>query len=161
MNIFVIYLGEPKEKYLRDALSEYEKRISAFGKLTNIGLKPVSLPDNPSEKEIVSALEKEADGILLQLNKLQGSKKIALCVEGRQLSSEQLSDYLDRAAVDGCSSVAFVIGSSFGLSERVKARCDLRLSFSAMTFPHQLMRVILEEQIYRAFSISSGSKYHK
>ena len=109
----------------------------------------------------MSALEKEADGILLQLNKLQGSKKIALCVEGRQLSSEQLSAYIDRAAVDGCSSVAFVIGSSFGLSERVKARCDLRLSFSAMTFPHQLMRVILEEQIYRAFSISSGSKYHK
>lgn len=161
MNIYVIYHGEPKEKYIREALSEYEKRLLAFGTIQNIGLKPQILTDNPSEKEIQAALEKEGAEIIKQLDKCGNAKVISLCVEGKQLSSEELASYFERAGVDGFSSIAFIIGSSFGLSQKVKDLCDLKLSFSKMTFPHQLMRVILEEQIYRAFSINKGSKYHK
>ena len=156
LKINVITVGSLKEKYLRDAIAEYQKRISRFAKLTVTELDEAYLPQNPAPVDIERALEKEADAIL---RRLSSGAKIALCVEGGQLSSEQFADKLARMETRG--SIDFVIGSSHGLSERVKRACEMRLSFSEMTFPHQLMRLILCEQIYRAFQIASSGKYHK
>lgn len=136
----IISVGNLKEQYLREACAEYEKRLGAYCKLKNSVFR--------TDKEILPLLSKRA-------------YKIALCVEGKQLSSEELSQKLSSCAASGVSHIQFLIGASEGLPEEVKAACDMRLSFSKMTFPHQLMRVILLEQIYRAFNISSGGKYHK
>ena len=113
----------------------------------------------PSDAQILSTLEKEGRRILSKIPK--GAKIISMCIEGKQKSSEKLAAELDRLAVDGCSSIAFIIGGSWGLSEEVKSASYLRMSMSDMTFPHQLARVMLCEQIYRAFQINSGGKYHK
>ncbi len=164
MNYTVIHTGDSKEPYWTQAFGEYQKRMGAFGQLKTICLKPASLSSDPGEAEIEKALEKEADAIEAQLKKLgldgAATQKIALCIEGKMLSSEQLSDYLASCAVNGRSSVVFLIGSSFGLSERIKKQC-FRLSFSPMTFPHQMAKVMLAEQIYRAECIRAGTKYHK
>ena len=153
-----ITLGTLKESYLREAAAEYEKRLGAFCKVQIVQLKEEKLPDDPSESAIKQALEKEAQKILAEIP--PRAFKIAMCVEGKQLSSEELAEKLDGVA-NQTSDVCFIIGSSFGLSDTVKQRADLRLSVSRLTFPHQLMRVILLEAVYRAFNIQKGTKYHK
>ena len=159
MNVTLIYVGNIREKYLLDAVAEYEKRLSAYGKLTNIELKEEKLPDDPSDAQIAAAIEKEGDRILSVLP--PKSKKIALCVEGKQLSSEEFSEYISKAEAEGSSSFTFIIGGAFGLDERVKSVCDLKLSLSKMTFTHRFARILLLEQIYRAKNIAAGGKYHK
>ena len=159
MNITVIALGKLKEKYLRDAIDEYSKRISAYGKLDIVELNPVRLSDNPSQTEIDNALTKEAEEIKKKIP--NGSYVFSLCIEGKEKSSEQLAAAIKDVTLNGKSSIVFIIGSSFGLSPEIKKLSDCRLSFSPMTFPHQLMRVMLLEQIYRAFQINNNGKYHK
>lgn len=145
VNVKLICVGTLKENYLRDAVKEYEKRLGAYCTLTTLELK-----DDPKLLSALSAADKDKDK----------SYKIALCVEGRQLSSTGFSALISDAAVRGQGSITLLIGGADGLPEEVKARCDYRLSFSPMTFPHQLMRVILLEQLYRAFNIAAGGKYH-
>ena len=152
-------MGKLKEKYLRDACAEYEKRLGAFCKLNIIELPNVALPDNPSPAQIEAGYIQEGKRILEKVS--QGSLVYAMCIEGEQRSSEQFSAELSQAAVDGYSNITFIIGGSFGLSDEVKKSSKKKLSMSEMTFPHQLARVMLLEQIYRAFQISSGGKYHK
>ena len=155
--ITLITVGSLKEKYLAEALSEYKKRLAAFCRLEELELKEERLSDE-SPAHITAALEAEGEKILARIP--EDAYVIALCVEGKQLSSEELAVRLGELT-DGGRRICLVIGSSYGLSPRVKARADLRLSFSKMTFPHQLMRVILCEQVYRAFTILAGKRYHK
>lgn len=159
MNILIIALGRLKEKYLTDAFKEYEKRISAFGRVTLEELEPERLPDNPTEAEIERALNTEADKILGKIPR--NSFTAALCIEGKQRDSVAFAGLLSDASLNGKSTAVFIIGSSYGLSERVKKAADVRLSMSEMTFPHQLARIMLMEQLYRAFTIISNRKYHK
>ncbi|MBR5152322.1 MAG: 23S rRNA (pseudouridine(1915)-N(3))-methyltransferase RlmH [Clostridia bacterium] len=157
--ITVITVGKIKEKYFTDAIKEYQKRLSRYCKLCLIEVPDEPTPDSPSPREKEQVLEKEGDRIL---KKIPDSAHVtALCIEGTQMSSEKLAENLDTLASSGVSHRVFIIGGSMGLSDAVKARANLKLSFSPMTFPHQLMRVILLEQIYRAFTISAGTKYHK
>lgn len=158
IKITLITLGKLKEKYLRDATDEYAKRLSRYCKLDVVELTPVSLPDNPSQTEVGVALNKEAEMIEKRIP--DGSIVTALCVEGKSFSSEDLADFVEQNTNNG-KNMCFIIGSSYGLSSSVKQRASLKLSLSAMTFPHQLFRVMLLEQIYRAFKINEGSTYHK
>ncbi len=158
LSVKIISVGSLKESYLREAVAEYSKRLSGFCKLSVIELKEARLPESPSEKEISAALSSEAQAILGAMS--PRSYKIAMCVEGKQLSSEKLAERLEDIS-QRSSEVCFVIGSSFGLSEEVKSACDMRLSVSELTFPHQLLRVMLLETVYRAFNIISGTRYHK
>ncbi len=153
-----ITLGTLKEAYLREAAAEYEKRLSAFCRVQTVQLKEERLPDSPSEGEIRQALEREAQKIIAEMP--PRSYKIAMCVEGKQLSSEELGDKLGDIS-ERYSDICFIIGSSHGLSESVKNACDMKLSVSRLTFPHQLMRVLLLEAVYRGFNILKGTKYHK
>ncbi len=157
--ITLLCVGRLKEKFYLDACAEYQKRLTRHCKFELIELPEQRLSDAPSDAEIAAALSREADAIEEKLPK--GGAIIALCVEGKPTSSEQLSDTLSRYGAQGASQVTFLIGGSFGLSERVKQRADLRLSMSPMTFPHHLARVMLLEQIYRAYQIQSGTRYHK
>ncbi len=159
LGVTIIALGKLKEKYLRDACDEYVKRLSTLCKLKIFELDPVKLPDNASPAEIDKALKKEAQVILSKIP--NGAKTVAMCIEGKQMPSEKLSKFFESTSVSGCGDIVFLIGSSYGLDNEIKQKADLRLSMSEMTFPHQLARVMLLEQIYRAFMISSGSKYHK
>ncbi len=161
MRITVIYCGDNGAEYFNSASKEYEKRISAFSEIDVVKIRPEPLDENKtlSQNVIDKALETEADKILSAIPK--GAYKIALCVEGKRISSEDLSALIDDKREMGFSSFAFIIGSSYGLSSRLKSLCDYKLSMSAMTFPHQLARVMLLEQIYRAFTISAGKRYHK
>lgn len=159
INLTLIALGRLKEAYLRDAVDEYKKRLSAFCKINIIELTPEKLSDNPSQKEIDKALDIEAKAIVGKIS--QDAFVVTMCIEGKQFSSEELSKKLEDAAISGKSNAVFIIGSSCGLSEEVKAKSHLRLSMSKMTFPHQLARVMLLEQLYRASQISLGTKYHK
>ena len=158
ISVTVIHVGDFKEKYLTDAYKEYTKRIGGYAKIEDICIKEESLPDSPTEQQIEKVLSTEAKQILSKLD--MRSKKIALCVEGKQLSSEELAELMDKSAAE-YSKMTFIIGSSHGLSDEIKSVADVKLSFSKMTFPHQLMRVILSEQIYRAQTIIAGTKYHK
>ena len=158
IKITLITLGKLKEKYLRDAVDEYAKRLSRYCKLDVIELTPVNLPEKPSQSEIDNALIKEAEMIEKRIP--DGSVVTALCVEGKSYSSEQLATFVDQNTNSG-KNMCYIIGSSYGLSDTIKQRADLKLSLSAMTFPHQLFRVMLLEQIYRAFKINEGSTYHK
>lgn len=158
IKITLITLGKLKEKYLRDAVEEYAKRLSRYCKLDIIELSPVTLSDNPSQSEIDTALLKEAETIEKRIP--DGSVVTALCVEGKSNTSEQLAEFVEKNTNEG-KNMCFIIGSSFGLSDTVKQKSNLKLSLSAMTFPHQLFRVMLLEQIYRAFKINEGSTYHK
>lgn len=158
-NVTIICLGKIKKKYLRDACDEYLKRLTAFCKLNIVELSPRRMSENPSDVEIESALEAEAKDIITKIP--NGAKVFAMCIEGKQMPSEKLSQQLSLAAVQGFNNIVFIIGSSHGLSEIVKNRADFKLSMSEMTFPHQLARVMLLEQIYRAYQISNGGKYHK
>ena len=158
IKLTVIALASLKEKYLKDAAAEYIKRLGAYCDLKVIELDPVRLPEKPSNAEINSALEREAELILKKIP--AGDCVVPLCIEGKQLSSEEFAGVIEQEMNIG-RGVTFIIGSSCGLADMVKRRADLRLSFSKMTFPHQLFRVMLLEQIYRAFKICSGGAYHK
>ena len=158
LNIKFLTTGNLKETYWRDALSEYSKRLGGLCRFQCIEFKEVRLSDNPSQAEIDAALESEGEKILAEFS--PRAYKIALCVEGKQLSSEELAAKLEQVSAVS-SDIIFVIGSSYGLSPRVKQACDLRLSVSKLTFPHQLMRVLLAEAVYRALNIVKGTKYHK
>ncbi len=158
IKITLIALGKLKEKYLRDAVDEYAKRLSRYCKLDIIELNPVNLPEKPSQSEIDSALAKEAEMIEKRIH--ENCIVTALCVEGKSLSSEKLSEFVESNTNNG-KNMCFIIGSSYGLCDIIKKKADLRLSLSEMTFPHQLFRVMLLEQIYRAFKINEGGTYHK
>ena len=158
IKITLIALGKLKEKYLADAVSEYKKRLSRYCNLDICEIEPVRLSDKPSDAEINNALEKEAQLILKKIPSC--SKVISLCVEGKEMSSEQLAKNIETFYNAG-QNITFIIGSSYGLCQSVKNHSDIKLSLSQMTFPHQLFRVMLLEQTYRAFKINEGSTYHK
>lgn len=158
ITVKLITVGNLKEGYLREAEAEYIKRLGAFCRFESIQLKEVKLPESPSAGEIETALLNESKLILGAMS--PRSYKIAMCVEGKQCSSEGLAAMIEGAA-SSHSEICFVIGSSHGLHESVKRACDHRLSVSQLTFPHQLMRVILLEAVYRGFNIIKGTKYHK
>lgn len=158
ITVKLISVGNLKEDYLKKAFAEYEKRLSGLCRFEAVELKEHKLGDNPSDTEILSALDEESRRILPLLT--PKAYKIALCVEGTQFSSEEFAKIINTASLSH-SEIVFVIGSSFGLSDKVKAACDLKLSLSKMTFPHQLFRVIIAESIYRTFNILKGTKYHK
>lgn len=159
MNVTLICVGKPKEDYLRDACSEYEKRLGAFCRLSAEVIEPEKLSDNPSDSEIQAALQKEGDKILKKIP--SGAYVVAMCIEGKEMTSPQLAETIEKIPLSGFGSAAFVIGSSYGLCSRVKEVSALKLSMSRMTFPHQLARVMLLEQIYRAYSILGNRRYHK
>ncbi len=159
IGVKVICVGKLKEKFYLDAVAEYQKRLGAYCDFTLQELPEVRLPEEPSAKEIAAALEKEAGEILK--NVPRDAWLVAMCVEGKAHSSEALAKLVREREGSGKPKMCFVIGSSFGLSDTVKQRADLRLSMSAMTFPHHLARVMLVEQIYRSFKINEGSRYHK
>ena len=158
VNVTFVTVGNLKEDYLKKAVAEYQKRLSAFCRPSVIELKEVKLSDSPSPSEIEGALNAESEKILASIP--PRAYKIALCVEGKQMPSEKLAKVIDDACMEH-SDICFIIGSSHGLSQIVKNAADLRLSVSELTFPHQLMRVILSEAVYRAFTIIKGTKYHK
>ena len=158
MNVQILCIGKLKEAYWREACTEYAKRLRAFCNFTITELPESRLPDNPSQALIDKALEEEGEKLLASA---KGSALIPLCIEGKELDSPSLTRKMGEMASQGTSSVSFVIGSSFGLSPKVKKAGALRLSMSPMTFPHQLARVMLCEQIYRAFQIQNHGKYHK
>ncbi len=159
MRISLVCVGKMKEPFYRAAALEYEKRLKPLCRLEITELPEARLPDVPSPAQIQKALREEGEAVLKKLSGFDLT--VALCVEAAQSSSEEFAELLIGAAVEGKQSAAFVIGGSHGLAEVVKKSCDKRLSFSRMTFPHHLMRVILLEQLYRAFQIGSGGKYHK
>lgn len=159
ITVTVVALGKLKERYMREFSAEYEKRLSAFCKLQIIELSPERLPENPAQSEIDRTLAQEAKQILSKLP--QNAYVFSLCIEGKQMTSEQFSQKISTLAVKGVSNIAFVLGSSFGLAEEIKKQSDFRFSMSEMTFPHQMARVMLLEQLYRAFQIANGGKYHK
>lgn len=157
-NLTIITVGTLKEGYLKDAVAEYKKRLSQYARVDEIELKEEKIQDEDNLAEIQKALDAEAEKILAAIPK--GAGKIALCVEGKQYDSPALARLIGKMA-DESGKIALIIGSSHGLSEKVKRECDVRLSFSALTFPHQLMKVILFEALYRSFTILAGKKYHK
>ena len=154
----LIVLGSLKEKYLKEACKEYEKRLSRYCNLEICEIEPVRLSDKPSESEIEAALKREAELITKKIP--QNFSVVSLCVEGKPLSSENFAEKIKEDMSVG-KNLCFIIGSSYGLSKEIKSLSDMRLSLSEMTFPHQLFRVMLLEQIYRAFKINEGSTYHK
>lgn len=158
MNISIVCVGKLKEKYFRDAVAEYSKRMSRFCKLDIIELADEKIPDNASPAEEEQILTREGKRILSSIK--DGTPIIAMCVEGKLVSSEELSDMCEKLAMtDGRA--AFVIGGSLGLSDEVKNRAKAKISFGRITMPHQLMRVVLCEQLYRAFKIANNETYHK
>lgn len=159
LQINILYVGNIKDKFYAEAVREYEKRLSAFCKIKNIELKEEKPPENPSDAEIALVIRKEGDRLLEAMPKK--GYKIALCVEGTQISSEELAKKMASVTVSGDSEITFIIGGAFGMDERVKKAANYRLSISKMTFTHRMMRVILAEQIYRALNILSGGNYHK
>lgn len=154
----VIAMGKIKEKYLQSAVDEYLKRLSRFCDLKLIEIAPFQLPDNPSKAQIQNALKSEA--VLIKKHIPNDSFVCSLCVEGSRRSSVDFANMIKDKSATG-TEICFIIGSSHGLSDEIKELSDLRLSLSDMTFPHQLFRVMLLEQIYRGFMINHGSKYHK
>ena len=158
IQITVITVGNLKESYWRDAVAEYEKRLSAFAKVNMVQLKETKLPEDPSDGEIRAALTDEGKRILAAIP--PRAYRIGLCVEGKQFSSEALAKKLETVTAEN-GSLCLVIGSSHGLAPEVKSTFDLRLSVSELTFPHQLMRPLLLEVLYRCFSITKGTRYHK
>ena len=159
IKVKIIAMGKLKEQYLLDAVKEYAKRLSAYCKLEITELNPARLPENPSAAQIADALKKEETAITDKIP--SGAFVTALCIEGKMLTSEEFSEKITDKINDGTGTFVFIIGSSYGISDAVKNKADFKLSFSRMTFPHQMARVILCEQLYRAFKISQGSAYHK
>ncbi len=159
MKVTVIAVGKLKEAYLRDGCAEYLKRLAAFAKVTVTEVNECRCSDNPSPAEIKAVKEKEGEAILAKLPK--GAYVIPMCIEGTQLSSERFAAKIEDVALTGSSELALIIGGSFGLSDAVKEKGNLKLSFGKITLPHQLMRLVLLEQLYRAFTIMNHTKYHK
>lgn len=158
MTVTVISVGTLKESYLKEAVAEYKKRLSQYARVEDVELKEERISNEDDKSEIERALDTEATKILAAIP--NGAYKIALCVEGKQQDSEGLADIV-RSAMDTSGKLALIIGSSHGLSQKIKANCDLKLSFSRLTFPHQLIRVNLYEALYRSFTIITGKRYHK
>lgn len=159
LKVSVVCVGKLKEKYLKDAVSEYSKRLQSYCKFDIIEVDEEKTLDAPNKSQIDNILSCEGKRILSKIDR--SSRVVAMCIEGKQKPSKEFAEYFENAAVCGVSSIAFIIGGSWGLSDEVKQRADMKLSMSEMTFPHQLARVMLCEQIYRAFSINAGTKYHK
>lgn len=159
MTITIITVGKLKEKYLKEAIDEYSKRLSRYCRLDIIEIPDEKTPDNASEKEEAAIKEKEGQAIL---NKIKDNMfVIAMDLGGKQLTSQEFADYIENLGVIGNSNIAFIIGGSLGISKSVLSRANYKLCFSKMTFPHQLFRVMLLEQIYRGFRIIKGEPYHK
>ncbi|RKQ32935.1 23S rRNA (pseudouridine(1915)-N(3))-methyltransferase RlmH [Oceanobacillus halophilus] len=159
MNISIVSVGKLKEKYLKQGIQEYLKRLSAYAKVEIKEVADEKAPENMSEAEMQEVKRKEGVRILSHIS--QDTYVITLEINGKMLSSEQLAAKLDELATYGKSKIAFVIGGSLGISDEVQKRSDMAISFSKMTFPHQLMRLILLEQVYRGFKINRGEPYHK
>ena len=159
MKISIICVGKIKEKFYRMALDEYSKRLSRYCKLEILEVADEKTPDNASDHEVELIKDKEGERILKNIRR--DATVIALAIDGKMLSSEQLADKIRQLGVMGESHIQFIIGGSLGLSDRVLEAAEMRLSFSKMTFPHQLMRVILLEQVYRSYRIIQGEPYHK
>ena len=159
MKIKVVTVGKLKEKYLKDGIAEYSKRISRFAKFEMIELADEKTPDKASESENQKILEIEGQRILSKVG--DRDFVIVLAIEGKTFSSEEFSKQLEEASIKGFSTLTFIIGGSLGLAQDVKNRANLSVSFGRLTLPHQLMRLVLVEQIYRAFTIQQGSPYHK
>lgn len=159
MKITIIAVGKLKEKYWKQAIAEYEKRLSAYTKIDIIEVPDEKAPETMSDKEIEQVKEKEGQRILAKVK--PQSTVITLEIKGKMLSSEGLAKELDQRMTQGASDFTFIIGGSNGLHQDVMKRSNFALSFSKMTFPHQMMRVVLLEQVYRAFKINRGEAYHK
>ena len=159
MRINIVCVGKIKEKYLKLGIDEFKKRLSKYCKLEIIELEDEKAPENLSDKEMLIIKEKEGKKILSKIK--DNSYVIALAIDGKNLSSEELAQTINKLGVRGVSNITFVIGGSLGLSDEVLSRADYKLSFSKMTFPHHLMRLILLEQVYRAYRINNGEPYHK
>jgi 23S rRNA (pseudouridine1915-N3)-methyltransferase len=159
VNISIVTVGKLKEKYLKMGIDEYLKRLNSYAKVEVIEVTDEKAPEELSELEMIQVKQKEGERILAKIS--QDTYVIALAINGKMQSSEELADTLDKLATYGKSKIAFVIGGSLGLSEEVLKRANEKLSFSKMTFPHQLMKLILVEQIYRAFRINRNEPYHK
>ncbi|MCH4431911.1 23S rRNA (pseudouridine(1915)-N(3))-methyltransferase RlmH [Staphylococcus haemolyticus] len=159
MKITILAVGKLKEKYWKQAISEYEKRLSAYSKIEIIEVPDEKAPENMSDKEIEQVKEKEGQRLLAKIK--PQATVITLEIQGKMLSSEGLAEEMQRRMTQGQSDFVFVIGGSNGLHENVLQRSNYALSFSKMTFPHQMMRVVLIEQVYRAFKIMRGEVYHK
>ena len=157
-DVTIISVGKIKEKFIKDALEEYEKRLSRFVKFKNIEIPDKPIPEKASLAEEISVLEKEGNDILSKIK--PGDYVIAMCIEGKKLSSTDFAKKISSAFMN-TSSITFIIGGSLGLSDSVKARSDFKMSMSDMTFPHNLARLMLTEQIYRAFKINANESYHK
>ena len=159
MKVKIVTVGKLKEKYLKDGIEEYSKRISRFATVEMIELADEKTPDRASDSENEKILDLEGNRILSKI----GDREfvVVLAIEGKTLSSEEFSKQLEQTSINGFSTLTFVIGGSLGLSPQVKNRANLSLSFGRLTLPHQLMRLVLVEQIYRAFTIQQGSPYHK
>lgn len=158
MNITVIAVGKLKESYLRDGCNEYIMRLGAFAKTNIVEVNEERIGDNPSQADIEHVINKEGQRIMAKIPK--GAVVVPLCIEGKEYASPEFAAWIDKTA-QNTSHICFVIGGSFGLSDEVKSAGRTKLSFGKMTLPHQLARLILMEQIYRAFAISNNSKYHK
>ena len=159
MKIKIVTVGKLKEKYLKDGIAEYTKRISRFAKLEMIELADEKTPDKASESENQKILETEGERILSKVGERDFA--VVLAIEGKTFSSEEFSKQLEQASIKGYSTLTFIIGGSLGLAPIVKNRANLSVSFGRLTLPHQLMRLVLVEQVYRAFTIQQGSPYHK
>lgn len=159
MKITVISVGKIKEKYFTGAINEYAKRLTKYCKLDLIEVPDEKAPENLSDKEMIQVKDKEGERILAKIS--DQAYVIALAIEGKQVTSEELSDKIEKLGVSGKSHITFVIGGSLGLSDNVMKRANYKLSFSKMTFPHQLMKVVLLEQVYRAYRIARNEPYHK
>lgn len=157
MKIKIVCVGKLKEKYLNDGIAEYTKRISRFARVDIVELSDEKIPESPSPAECLAVLKSEGEKIEKHLE----GYVISLCIEGNMMSSEELAKKIADIQLDGNSTITFVIGGSLGIEESIKKAARLKLSFSKMTFPHQLMRLILTEQIYRAFKINANESYHK
>lgn len=159
MKVKIIAVGKLKEKYLKDGIAEYGKRMSRFAKFEIVELPDEKTPDNASEAQNHQIMEKEGDRILAKIS--ERDYVIVLDIEGKQFPSEEFSRIIADTTLRGYSDIVFVIGGSLGLADKVKKRANLKMSFGLLTLPHQLMRLVLAEQIYRAFMIQQGSPYHK
>lgn len=159
MKITILCVGKVKEKFYRDAIDEFSKRLSRYCKLEIIEVADEKTEEQASETEIRIVKEKEGERLLKNIK--EDAYVIALCIDGKQLDSEELSEKIEKLGIQGNSHIYFIIGGSLGLSDEVIKRADFKLSFSKMTFPHQLMRVILLEQIYRGYRIMNHEPYHK
>lgn len=159
LNVRIICVGKLKEKFYTDASREYLKRLSSYAKVEILELPEAKRSDSPSSKETETAMQKEAAAIISKIP--AGTMTVAMCIEGKSYSSEEMAGLLNKAALSGSSKICFIIGGSDGLDPSVKEKAAVRLSMSRMTFPHHLARVMLLEQIYRGFKINEGSRYHK